>query len=329
MSETRLRVAVTRRIFPELIDALRARYDVRDNQDDLPLSADELARRLGDADGALVTGGDRIDAPLLAACPRLKVVSNIAVGFNNIDLTACTEHGVAATNTPDVLNEATADHAWALLLAAARRLGEAERWLRAGRWKRWEFEALMGVELFGKTLGIVGLGRIGRAIARRAAGFSMRVLYHNRTRLAPELEGGAEYRTLDALLAEADHVIVVVPYSAATHHLIGARELALMKPTAVLVNIARGGVVDDAALIAALRAGRLFAAGLDVFENEPALDPGFLALENAVLSPHIASSTRETRAAMAQLAIRNLEDVLAGRRPPALLNPEVWERRRA
>jgi glyoxylate reductase len=328
MSETRARVVVTRRIFPELIEALRARYDVRDNQEDASLAPDELARRLGDADGALITGGDRIDAALLAACPRLKVVSNIAVGFNNIDLAACTAHGVAATNTPDVLNEATADHAWALLLAAARRVCEAERWLRAGRWKRWEFEALMGVELHGKTLGIVGLGRIGRAIARRATGFAMRVVYHNRTRLAPELESGADYRTLDALLAEADHVIVVVPYSPATHHLIGARELALMKPTAVLVNIARGGVVDDAALIYALRERRLFAAGLDVFENEPALNPGFLALENAVLTPHIASSTRETRAAMAQLAIRNLDDVLAGRRPAALLNPEVWERRR-
>lgn len=328
MNEIRARVVVTRRIFPELIDELRARYDVRDNQEDASLAPAELARVLGDADGALITGGDRIDAALLAACPRLKVVSNIAVGFNNIDLAACTARGVAATNTPEVLNEATADHAWALLLAAARRVGESERWLRAGHWKRWEFEAMMGVELYGKTLGIVGMGRIGRAIARRGAGFAMRVIYHNRTRLASELENGAEYRTLDALLAEADHVIVVVPYAPTTHHLIGARELALMKPTAVLVNIARGGVVDDAALIEALRARRLFAAGLDVFENEPALNPGFLALENAVLTPHIGSSTRETRAAMAQLAIRNLDDVLAGRRPPALLNPEVWERRR-
>lgn len=328
MNEIRARVVVTRRIFPELIDELRARYDVRDNQEDASLAPAELARLLADADGALITGGDRIDAALLAACPRLKVVSNIAVGFNNIDLAACTARGVAATNTPEVLNEATADHAWALLLAAARRVGESERWLRAGHWKRWEFEAMMGVELYGKTLGIVGMGRIGRAIARRGAGFAMRVIYHNRTRLASELENGAEYRTLDALLAEADHVIVVVPYAPTTHHLIGARELALMKPTAVLVNIARGGVVDDAALIEALRARRLFAAGLDVFENEPALNPGFLALENAVLTPHIGSSTRETRAAMAQLAIRNLDDVLAGRRPPALLNPEVWERRR-
>ncbi|HXF45432.1 MAG TPA: D-glycerate dehydrogenase [Burkholderiaceae bacterium] len=328
MSETRPRVVVTRRIFPELIDALRARYDLHDNQEDAALAPPELARRLRDADGALITGGDRIDGALLAACPRLKVVSNIAVGYNNIDLAACTAHGVVATNTPDVLNEATADHAWALLLAAARRVGEAERWLRAGQWKRWEFEALMGVELYGKTLGIIGLGRIGRAIARRGTGFAMRVVYHNRTRLAPELEGGAEYRTLEALLAEADHLIVVVPYSPATHHLIGARELALLKPTAVLVNIARGGVVDDAALIEALRARRLFAAGLDVFENEPALNPGFLTLENVVLTPHIASSTRETRAAMAQLAIRNLDDALAGRRPAALLNPEVWERRR-
>ncbi|MCS6944054.1 MAG: D-glycerate dehydrogenase [Sutterellaceae bacterium] len=328
MSENRLRVAVTRRIFPELIDFLRARYEVRDNQADAPLSPQALREHLRDADGVLATGGDRIDAALLEACPRLKVVSNIAVGYNNIDLDACTAYGVAATNTPDVLNEATADHAWALLLAAARRVGEAERFVRAGQWKRWEFEMLMGADLYGRTLGIVGMGRIGRAIARRAQGFAMRVLYHNRKPLPSELAGAAEYRSLEVLLAEADHVIVVVPYSPQTHHLIGARELARMKPSAVLVNIARGGVVDDAALVEALRARRLFAAGLDVFENEPALNPAFLALDNVVLTPHIASSTRATRQAMADLAIRNLEDVLAGRRPAALLNAEVWDRRR-
>jgi lactate dehydrogenase-like 2-hydroxyacid dehydrogenase len=235
---------------------------------------------------------------------------------------------VAATNTPDVLNEATADHAWALLLAAARRVTESDRYVRAGQWKRWEFEMLMGAELYGTTLGIVGMGRIGRAIARRAKGFGMRVVYHNRTRLPSAQEDGAIWMSTEEVLRSADHVILVVPYSQATHHLIGASQLALMKPSAVLVNIARGGVVDDNALIEALQGGRLAAAGLDVFENEPKLDPRFLALDNAVLTPHIASSTRATRNAMAQLAMRNLGDVLAGRRPAALLNPEVWDSRR-
>lgn len=319
------KVAVARRVFPELIDALRQRYEVVDNQTDADLTPAELGRMLADADGALISGRERVDAALLAACPRLKVVSNIAVGYNNIDVEACTQAGVAATNTPDVLNEATADHAWALLLAAARRVGEAERFVRAGRWKRWEFEMLMGAELYGTTLGIIGMGRIGRAIARRARGFDMRVVYHNRTRLPAAQEDGAQWMDTEGVLRLADHVILVVPYSQSTHHLIGAAQLALLKPTAVLVNIARGGVVDDAALIDALKSGRLAAAGLDVFENEPQFHRGFLDLENVVLSPHIASSTRPTRNAMAQLAIDNLDNVLAGRRPAALLNPAVWD----
>lgn len=318
-------VVLTRRIFPALVDELRSRYRVVDNQADETPTPDGLAAALEDADGALITAGEKIDAALLARCRRLRVVSNIAVGFNNIDLAACTAAGVAATNTPDVLNEATADHAWALLLAAARRVGESERWLRAGHWKRWEFEMLMGAELHGTTLGIIGMGRIGRAIARRARGFDMRVVYHNRTRLPAAQEEGAVWMNNEGVLRMADHVILVVPYSQATHHLIGATQLAVMKPSAVLVNIARGGVVDDVALIDALRHGRLAAAGLDVFENEPRLNPGFLDLENVVLTPHIASSTRATRNAMARLAIDNLDAVLAGRRPSALLNVDVWD----
>jgi lactate dehydrogenase-like 2-hydroxyacid dehydrogenase len=323
-----MRIVVSRRIFQDFITELQSSYAVIDNQADVALAPAELAQRLHNADGALLTAGERVDDALLAACPRLKVVSNIAVGYNNIDLAACTRHGVAATNTPDVLNEATADHAWALLLAAARRVTESDRYVRAGQWKRWEFEMLMGAELYGTTLGIVGMGRIGRAIARRAKGFGMRVVYHNRTRLPSAQEDGAIWMSTEEVLRSADHVILVVPYSQATHHLIGASQLALMKPSAVLVNIARGGVVDDNALIEALQGGRLAAAGLDVFENEPKLDPRFLALDNAVLTPHIASSTRATRNAMAQLAMRNLGDVLAGRRPAALLNPEVWDSRR-
>jgi lactate dehydrogenase-like 2-hydroxyacid dehydrogenase len=325
----RPRVVVARRIFDDLVEGLRADFEVVDNQGDVAWSPVQLSDALRDADGALLTPGERIDEPLLAQCPRLKVVANIAVGYNNLDLPACTRHGVLATNTPDVLNEATADHAWALLLAAARRVGESERWLRAGHWKRWTFEMFLGADIGGTTLGIVGMGRIGRAIARRAAGFSMRIVYHNRSRLPAELEGAARHVPLATLLAEADHVVLVVPYSPAVHHLIDAAALEQMKPTAVLVNIARGGVVDDAALAAALRAGRIAAAGLDVFENEPALHPALLELDNVVLTPHIASSTRATRAAMAQLAIDNLRAALAGGVPPSLLNPAALDHRRA
>lgn len=322
------RVVVSRRIFPALVNDLQREFDVRANQEDVGWNASELASALGDADGALLTAGDRIDEALLAQCPRLKVVANIAVGINNLDLAACTRHGVLATNTPDVLNEATADHAWALLLAAARRVGESERWLRAGLWKRWTFEMFTGSEVGGTTLGILGMGRIGRAIARRAAGFSMPVIYHNRTRLPADLEGGARHVDLPELLRESDHLVLVVPYSLEVHHIIDAVALAQMKPTAVLINIARGGVVDDRALVAALRNGQISAAGLDVFENEPALHPGLLELENVVLTPHIASSTRATRTAMAQLAMTNLRSALAGQVPPSLVNPEVLQNRR-
>ena len=322
------RVVISRRIFPALVADLQRDFDVRANQDDVGWNATELASALSDADGALLTAGDRIDEALLAQCPRLKVVANIAVGINNLDLAACTRHGVLATNTPDVLNEATADHAWALLLAAARRVGESERWLRAGLWKRWTFEMFTGAEVGGTTLGILGMGRIGRAIARRASGFSMPVIYHNRTRLPPDLEGGARHVALPELLRTSDHLVLVVPYSADVHHLIDAAALAQMKPTAVLINIARGGVVDDRALVAALRDGKIAAAGLDVFENEPALHPGLLELENVVMTPHIASSTRATRTAMAQLAMTNLRAALAGQVPPSLVNPEVLQNRR-
>jgi len=328
MTRATKRVVVTRRIFPELIEDLKRDFDVADNEADIAWSPPELAAALKNADAALITGGDRVDAALLAQCAQLKIVANIAVGYNNIDVAACTSHGVLATNTPDVLNEATADHAWALLLAAARRVGESERWLREGKWQRWTFDMFAGADISGSTLGILGLGRIGRAIARRAGGFGMQVIYHNRTRLAAADEAGARHVNLETLLREADHLVLVVPYSPAVHHIIGAAELAKMKRSATLVNIARGGVVDDAALVDALRSGRLAAAGLDVFENEPTLNPELLTLENVVLTPHIASSTRATRTAMASLAIANVRAALAGERPPSLLNPEALDHSR-
>ncbi len=322
------RVVISRRIFPELVAGLRGEFDVVDNQDDIDWTPVELAAALKGADAALITASEHIDAALLDQCPRLKIVANIAVGYNNIDLAACTERGVLATNTPDVLNEATADHAWALLLAAARRVGESERWLREGRWKRWTFEMFIGAEVSDTTLGILGMGRIGRAIARRARGFAMPVIYHNRTRLAVSDEEGARYVDFETLLRESDHLMLVVPYSKAVHHIIGAAELSKMKRGATLVNIARGGVVDDAALAAALRSAQLAAAGLDVFENEPAVDAGLLELENVVLTPHIASSTKAARNAMASLAIDNMRTALAGGRPPSLLNPAALDHRR-
>jgi len=321
-------VVVTRKLFDAHLAQLRREYEVIDNQKDLGMAPEALRECLAQADAALIAGGERVDAPLLSGCPRLKIVANVAVGYNNFDLDACTAAGVLATNTPDVLNEAVADHAWALLLAAARRVGESERWLRAGQWKRWTFDGFLGNQLAGSTLGILGMGRIGRSIARRATGFEMRVIYHNRSPLSAELAAGAEYVDKATLLAQSDSLIVVVPYSPEAHHAIGAAELAQMKKTAVLVNVARGGVVDDAALIKALREGRIASAGLDVFEGEPKLNEGFLRLENAVLTPHIASATASTRDAMAQLAIRNVVEALAGRRPPTLLNPQAWDNRR-
>jgi len=332
-------------MFPDLVADLARRFDVVDNQDDARWLPAELAARLAEADGVLVDPGMRVDAGLLAAAPHLLVVSNVAVGYNNIDVPACTRAGILATNTPDVLTEATADHAWALLLAAARRVVESDRWTRAGKWRGFAFDAFLGADVHGATLGILGMGRIGRAIARRAQGFSMRVIYHNRTPPGPANPpqgtgpaAGAAACAADAaeptwvgqdeLLQTADFLVILVPFSAATHHLIGAAELAQMRPGAVLVNIARGGVVDDAALVAALRAGRPGAAALDVMEGEPQFNPGLPGLENVVLTPHIGSATSSSRRGMVALAIDNLSDALEGRRPRALINPDAWAARR-
>jgi gluconate 2-dehydrogenase len=302
-------VFVARPMFEEVLDSLRQHFEVTDNQADLLFTPDELAHKLQGQAGAITTGTERIDAPLLAACPQLKVVANMAVGFNNFDVPAMTAAGVQATNTPDVLTETTADFGFALLMATARRLTESEHFLRAGQWTKWRYDMFAGAEVHGSTLGIIGMGRIGQGIARRAAhGFGMSVIYHNRSRLSPDLEAQckARYVSKSELLQTADHVMLVVPYSAESHHTIGAAELAQMKPTATLVNIARGGIVDDAALAQALKARRIAGAGLDVFEGEPQVHPELLKLQNVVLTPHIASATVKTRMAMAQLAADNL-----------------------
>ena len=319
------RILVTREVFQETLDYLAQHFEVDSNQSDTPLTPAQLSERLADKDGAMTVLTDRIDEALLARCPKLEAVCNIAVGYNNFDLKACTAHGVLATNTPGVLDAATADFTWTLILATARRLTEAEAWLRAGEWKGWKLKQFLGMDVQGATLGVVGMGRIGQAVARRALGFDMTVLYYNRKRLTPELERAchAQYASLDELLARADIVTLHTPYSPETHHLIGAAQLAKMKPSAMLIHAARGGVVDDAALIEALATGKIAAAGLDVYENEPRFNPAFLKLKNVVLAPHIASATTNTRRNMAMLAARNLVAALTTGNPPNLLNPKT------
>ena len=325
------RVLVARAIPPETLSRLRQHFEVDANPDDTVCTPSQLVERLQGKQGALTTGSERIDAPLLDACPELRVVANMAVGYNNFDIAACNARGVLATNTPDVLTETTADFGFALMMAAARRIAESEHHLRRGAWTKWSWDMFTGSDVHGATLGILGMGRIGQGIARRGAlGFGMRVVYHNRSRLAPELEApiGARWVDKETLLREADHLVLVLPYSAASHHAIGAAELALMKPTATLTNIARGGIVDDAALAEALRERRIAAAALDVFEGEPAVHPGLLSVPNVVLTPHIASATVATRRAMADLAADNLIAALEGGTPPTPINADALQRRR-
>ena len=331
------RVLVAIPVFAEVLAALGQHFEV-----DAPCGTDlsiawtpeALAARLQGCAGVFVAGAPAITAPLLAACPSLRVVASMAVGYNNIDLAACTAAGVLVSNAPDVLTETTADFGFALMMATARRITESEHFLRAGRWQHWSYDLFAGADVHGATLGVLGMGRIGQAIARRGAlGFGMPVIYHNRSRLDPAVEQqlGARWVSKDDLLRQSDHLVIVVPYSSASHHLVDAAALALMQPSATLTNIARGGVVDDTALAAALAARRLAAAGLDVFEGEPTVHPALLVLPNVVLTPHIASASLRTRRAMADLAARNLAAALgcgpeAGR-PPSALNPEVLQPR--
>lgn len=286
------------------------------------LDREALLGGLATADALICLLTDRIDRALLAAAPSLRIVANHAVGVDNVDVTACTERGVLVANTPDVLTDATADLTWALLLAAARRLGEAEGVLRAGRWSGWEPTQFLGVELAGRTLGIVGLGRIGRAVARRARGFGMEVIYAAPRPAADD--DGARHVSLDALCRDADVVSLHCPATEATRGMFDAARLATLKPTAILVNTARGALIDEPALAAALAAGKLGAAALDVFASEPSVHPALLAAPRTVLLPHIGSATRTTRAKMGQLCVDAVRDALAGRRPAHLVNPTAW-----
>jgi gluconate 2-dehydrogenase len=329
MAELRPRVWVSQPLFDDIVGRLAAHFDVRSTAEVTEYTPQAIAAALRDSAGALVTLNERIGLREITDAPQLRAIANVGVGYNNLDVDALTRAGIVATNTPEVLTETTADFGFALLMATARRITEAERWLRDGQWQQWSFGTLLGADLHGSTLGIVGMGRIGQGIARRARGFDMRVLYHNRSRLPQAIEQacGAAYAGFDDLLARADHVMLVLPYSPQAHHLVDALALAKMKPTATLVNIARGGIVDEVALADALASGRLAAAGLDVYEGEPAVRPELLALRNVVLTPHIASASLATRRAMVSLAVDNLIAALgegpdAGN-PPTPVNPDA------
>jgi glyoxylate reductase len=292
-----------------------------------PISADALMANIKDVDGVVAVLGDRFDDAVFSQLPRLKVVANVAVGFDNIDIPAATRHGVLVVNTPGVLDDTTADLAFALLLSASRRIVEADRYVRAGQWKRWTFDLLLGTDLRGKTIGIIGLGRIGQAMARRAVAFGMRVVYSGRNRVAPEIEdslGGSRHVSLDELLEESDFISIHCPLNDETRHLLSDRQFALMKPECILVNTARGAIIDEAAMVRALQSKRFKAAGLDVFEHEPTVSSELIAMPNVTLTPHIGSASVETRSAMAQLAVDGLLSALSGTLPPNAVNPEVW-----
>jgi glyoxylate reductase len=285
---------------------------------------EEVLRRVRDKEGMVCLLTEKVNDELLRAAPKLRIAANVAVGFDNIDLPACTKRGVVATNTPGVLDETTADFAWTLLMAVARRLGEGEALARSGNWKSWDLDQLVGTDVWGKTLGVIGFGRIGRAVARRASGFQMKVIYSDAVHASAEVERElrAEYREMNALLAESDFISLHVPLLAETRGLMDAAKFNRMKPTAFLVNTSRGPVVDEAALVAALESGKIAGAGLDVYENEPFIHPG-LKRANVVLAPHMASSSLETRTKMACMAAENVVAFFRGQRPPNVLNPEV------
>jgi len=322
------KVLITRQIPVEAIRLLEEKYDLHVHAEPRPMSSEELTAGLQGASALLCMLHDRVNGALLDRAPGLKVVANMAVGVDNIDLEACTGRGVMVTNTPGVLTEATADFTFALLLAVARRVVEADRFVREGRFIHWDPLLLLGGDLHGKTIGIVGLGRIGRAVARRAQGFGMRLLYHNRRPLseAEEIEIGAIYLPLNDLIRQADFLTLHLPYSPVVRHLINRERLDLMKPTAYLVNTARGLLVDEVALTDCLRKGRIAGAALDVYENEPQLSPGLEELNNVVLAPHLGSASLASRQKMAVIAATSIEEALQGQKPCYLVNPAVLEK---
>jgi len=322
----KLKVFVTRPLPSSVLDMVAARCGLRVHPEDAPMKPEQLGDACRDVDGILVVG-TRIGKEVLGQAPKLRVVANCGVGYDNIDVAACTQRRIVVTNTPVVLTETTADLAFALLMAAARRVAEGDRFVREGRWLRWEWGLLWGADVFGKTLGLYGFGRIAQAMARRGRGFSMRIVYHARHRAPQAVEGElkAQYVDRATLLRESDFLSLHVPLMSTTQHLIRAEDFAAMKPSAYLINTARGKVVDEGALVEALQSRRIAGAGLDVFEYEPHVHPNLLKLDNVVLMPHVASATAETRLKIALLAAENLLAGLEGRRPPNAVNPEALE----
>jgi lactate dehydrogenase-like 2-hydroxyacid dehydrogenase len=322
-------VLVTKRIYPEAIAYLQEHCEVDYAGTDDGMTADELKRRIVGKQAVVSQLTDRFSAEVIDSLDGLRIIANVAVGFDNIDVPAATRKGILVSNTPDVLTETTADFAWALLLAAARRVVEGHAFVHSGQWRKWAIDLLVGHDVHHRTLGIFGMGRIGQAVAHRASGFSMRVLYHDAVRAseAVERELGLEFVSSEQLLRESDFVSLHVPLLDSTRKLIGEPQLRLMKNSALLVNTSRGPVVDEAALTRALSEGWIAGAGLDVFEREPQVTPELLKLSNVVLAPHIASASIDTRREMSMLAARNAVEALEGRRPPTLLNPAVWDSR--
>jgi glyoxylate reductase len=317
------RIFLTRQLPPAVMERLEREADFEWHHEDRVATKAEVIDGMKGRNALLCTILDRVDAELLEACPGLKVVANFGVGFNNIDVTAATARKIPVTNTPGVLTDATADMTFALLLAVARRLGEGERIVRANKWTGWEPLQLLGGDVTGATLGIIGFGRIGQAVARRAEGFGMQVIYWNRSTLPEAVESQAMRVSLEKVLRQSDFVSLHVAYNSETHHLLDESQFAMMKPTAFVINTARGAVINEAALVRALQTKRIAGAALDVFEKEPQLTPGLADLENVVLAPHLGSATIGTRTKMGMIAVDNLLAVCAGRRPPNCVNPEV------
>ena len=319
------KILITKHVYPEAVDILEAAGDIEYNDSSAGLPPEELQAAVADKLAIVCQLTDRIDAAVLDGASDLKVIANVAVGFDNIDVAAATERGIVVTNTPGVLTDTTADLAFTLMMAAGRRIAEADRFLRSGRWQQWEIDLLCGHDIHGQTLGIFGLGRIGRGMARRARGFDMRVIYHDAVRATSEEERswGIEYVDRESLFRDSDFLSIHVPLNDHTRHCVGSAEFELMKPTAVLVNTSRGPVVDEQALAVALENGQLASAGLDVFEEEPLVEPRLLALDNVVLVPHIGSASIRTRTRMCTMAAGNAAAVLSGERPPNPVNPEI------
>lgn len=323
------KILVTGRLPDEFVKRLAETCEVEANREDRPMEVDAILASIADKDGLLSMITDRVDDDLMGRAPRLRIISQMAVGYNNIDVGAATSRGIPVTNTPGVLTDATAELAFALLLAAARRVAEGDKMVREGRFRHWAPFLFLGSQVSGKTLGIIGMGRIGKAVAKRARGFDMNIIYHNPKPLDAAEEGqyGAQFRDLDALLAEADFVSLHVPLTEGTKHLIGKKQFSLMKKTAFLINTSRGPVVNEKELVEALRSGAIAGAGIDVYENEPALEPGLSEMEKAVLLPHVGSGTLETRTKMAEMAVESLLIGLSGEVPPRLVNPEVFRKK--